>query len=194
MKGRILILQDSVGTLGSLGAMLEGAGHEVATATDFNDAFNQLQGRTFDLLVTSDQPTGTTPADLSRQVRLVSEELQILVISETSSMLNAIEAFSRSAFSFLPNPVDPNQLRVVVQRALEYVHLLRENNAFKNGDVAVALAGKPLAEVEKQVILSTLERFKGHRLRTATALGIGLRTLGMKLKRWKEEGQLIESR
>jgi DNA-binding NtrC family response regulator len=49
------------------------------------------------------------------------------------------------------------------------------------------LAGRPLADIEKQVILSTLEQFKGHRVRTATALGIGVRTLGMKLKRWREE-------
>ena len=51
-----------------------------------------------------------------------------------------------------------------------------------------ALAGKPLADIEKQVILSTLQRFKGHRIKTAGALGIGVRTLGIKLKRWKEEG------
>ena len=55
------------------------------------------------------------------------------------------------------------------------------------------LAGTPLADIEKQVILSTLDRFKGHRVKTASALGIGLRTLGMKLKKWKddEEGGLI---
>jgi two-component system response regulator HydG len=52
------------------------------------------------------------------------------------------------------------------------------------------LAGKPLADIEKQVILSTLQQFKGHRLKTAGALGIGVRTLGMKLKRWKEDGEL----
>jgi transcriptional regulator with PAS, ATPase and Fis domain len=57
---------------------------------------------------------------------------------------------------------------------------------------AESLAGKPLADIEKQVILSTLERFKGHRLKTASALGIGVRTLGMKLKRWREEGEPIE--
>ncbi|CAA9393968.1 MAG: Response regulator of zinc sigma-54-dependent two-component system [uncultured Phycisphaerae bacterium] len=51
------------------------------------------------------------------------------------------------------------------------------------------LAGKPLADIEKQVILSTLRRFKGHRLKTAGALGIGVRTLGMKLKKWKDEGE-----
>jgi DNA-binding NtrC family response regulator len=51
-----------------------------------------------------------------------------------------------------------------------------------------ALAGKPLADIEKQVILSTLHQFKGHRIKTAGALGIGVRTLGIKLKRWKDEG------
>src|SRR2546423_10920122 len=56
-----------------------------------------------------------------------------------------------------------------------------------------ALAGKPLADIEKQVILSTLQQFRGHRIKTAGALGIGVRTLGMKLKKWREEGELVEA-
>src|SRR5439155_14333929 len=60
--------------------------------------------------------------------------------------------------------------------------------------VARNLAGKPLADIEKQVILRTLEQFKGHRLRTAVALGIGVRTLGMKIKRWRDEGEPIAGR
>ncbi len=55
------------------------------------------------------------------------------------------------------------------------------------------LAGKPLADIEKQVILSTLQQFRGHRIKTASALGIGVRTLGMKIKKWREEGELIEA-
>jgi DNA-binding NtrC family response regulator len=55
------------------------------------------------------------------------------------------------------------------------------------------LAGKPLADVEKHVILTTLAHFHGHRIKTATALGIGVRTLGMKLKRWKETGEFSET-
>jgi len=60
--------------------------------------------------------------------------------------------------------------------------------------VAGSLAGTPLSEIEKQVILSTLEKFKGHRIKTAHALQIGVRTLGMKLKKWREEGELVEAR
>ncbi|MDP9173008.1 MAG: sigma-54 dependent transcriptional regulator [Planctomycetota bacterium] len=59
--------------------------------------------------------------------------------------------------------------------------------------IAQGLAGRPLADIEKQVILSTLQQFKGHRVRTASALGIGVRTLGMKLKRWRDEGAFAES-
>jgi two-component system, NtrC family, response regulator HydG len=65
--------------------------------------------------------------------------------------------------------------------------------AVGSAPVAEGLAGRRLADIEKEVILSTLQQFKGHRVRTAGALGIGVRTLGMKLKRWREEGSPAEA-
>lgn len=50
-----------------------------------------------------------------------------------------------------------------------------------------APAGRTLDEIERETIVQTLQRFNGHRQRTADALGIGVRTLGLKLKRWKEQ-------
>ncbi len=50
-----------------------------------------------------------------------------------------------------------------------------------------------LEEMERQMILKVLDKHNGHRLRTARELGIGLRTLGMKLKKFKEEGVLVEA-
>ena len=47
--------------------------------------------------------------------------------------------------------------------------------------------------IEREAILATLERNRGHRLRSAKDLGIGVRTLGLKLKRWKEEARIPES-
>lgn len=45
---------------------------------------------------------------------------------------------------------------------------------------------RTLEELERETIVRTLERFNGHRAKTAKALGIGVRTLGLKLKKWKE--------
>jgi len=54
--------------------------------------------------------------------------------------------------------------------------------------------GQILSDAERDLILRTLERFGGHREKTAKALGIGLRTLGLKLKKWREEGTFHEER
>ncbi|MFQ5804926.1 MAG: sigma-54-dependent transcriptional regulator [Phycisphaerae bacterium] len=54
--------------------------------------------------------------------------------------------------------------------------------------------GQILADAERHLILRTLRRFDGHREKTARALGIGLRTLGLKIKRWREEGSFEDIR
>jgi DNA-binding NtrC family response regulator len=46
--------------------------------------------------------------------------------------------------------------------------------------------GRTLEEIERDAILRALGRFDGHRQKTAAALGIGVRTLGLKIKKWKE--------
>ena len=50
-----------------------------------------------------------------------------------------------------------------------------------------------LEEIERDVIVKTLGRFNGHRQQTAHALGIGVRTLGLKLKKWKEANLVAET-
>ncbi len=52
---------------------------------------------------------------------------------------------------------------------------------------------RTLAEIERELIVHTLRRFNGHRQKTARALGIGVRTLGLKLKKWKEQSLVAQS-
>ena len=44
--------------------------------------------------------------------------------------------------------------------------------------------GISLQEMERKLIEATLEKFGGHRAKTAEALGIGLRTLSGKLRQY----------
>lgn len=52
---------------------------------------------------------------------------------------------------------------------------------------------RPLELMEREQIIRTLGQFNGNRARTAEALGIGLRTLGLKLKKWKEQNLVAAS-
>ncbi len=47
--------------------------------------------------------------------------------------------------------------------------------------------GRMLEDMERQLIERMLARYSGHRVKTAKALGMGVRTLGMKLKQWRDE-------
>jgi DNA-binding NtrC family response regulator len=53
-------------------------------------------------------------------------------------------------------------------------------------------SGHLLEDMERKLIESTLQECRGHRAKTAAALGIGVRTLGLKLKRWREEAKARE--
>jgi two-component system, NtrC family, response regulator HydG len=69
------------------------------------------------------------------------------------------------------------------------------SNGFGNGHVHGMASStlKQLEDIEREAIVTALVHFKGHRQKTAHALGIGVRTLGLKLKKWKETGLVSES-
>lgn len=52
---------------------------------------------------------------------------------------------------------------------------------------------KRLEDLEREQIVLALDEFDGNRQRTANALGIGVRTLGLRLKKWKEQNLVASS-
>jgi DNA-binding NtrC family response regulator len=83
--------------------------------------------------------------------------------------------------------------RALIERVEQ---LTRELEVFRSRSAEptpVACDGNVTLEtIERQVVVATLERFGGHRDRSAKALGIGVRTLGMKLRQWKDAGLVPE--
>lgn len=57
-----------------------------------------------------------------------------------------------------------------------------------NTDYIRVNVATPLAEVERRVILSTLEHFGGDKKKTASALGVSLKTLYNRLKAYRSDG------
>ena len=98
-------------------------------------------------------------------------------------------------------PGNARELRLVIER----VCLIEtDSRTLRAATLTACLGGsatgphadapEPLAEIEKRAILRALAEFDGHRVRTATALGIGVRTLGIKIKKWREAGELADAR
>jgi len=64
---------------------------------------------------------------------------------------------------------------------------LKSSAPVSNNGFGPLREGRMLEDMERQLIERMLARYNGHRVKTARALGMGVRTLGMKLKQWREE-------
>lgn len=79
--------------------------------------------------------------------------------------------------------------RALIERVEELSRELEVARARADDAGLLACDGTVTLEIlERRAILATLQRFGGHRDRTAKALGIGVRTLGMKIRAWKDVG------
>lgn len=93
-----------------------------------------------------------------------------------------------SAFQEVASGVEGTH-RMLIERVERLSRELEQARSAAGDPAALACDGEVTLEtIERKAILATLERFGGHRDRTARALGIGVRTLGMKLRRWKDAG------
>jgi DNA-binding NtrC family response regulator len=161
----------------SLAATLSRAGHDLMST-------NSLEAPE---VVVTDADTRT------RELIEAHPFAPLILIADADRSGTAVEAMKAGAWDFVVQPVRADELIVRITRAIEHAQIMRENQTLRSRVPTEALAGQPLADVEKKIILSTLQQFRGHRLKTASALGIGVRTLGMKLKRWRQEGELVEA-
>jgi transcriptional regulator with PAS, ATPase and Fis domain len=95
-------------------------------------------------------------------------------------------------------PGNVRELRNAMERAVIVAHgdmIARENlppTALEgpSGSEPVVLAGMTVDDVERRLILLTLEKTAGNKTKAAKLLGVSLKTLHNKLRRYREEGML----
>lgn len=123
MQARVLLVDDDADLLELLRLALEGAGHEVITASSGAEAIRVLEGAaSFDVIVSDYQMGDVDGAGLARWA-LDNRGLPTIVLTGKGTMDVAIEALRAGAFDFHRKPTEPAVLDHAVQRAARYRRL-----------------------------------------------------------------------
>lgn len=87
-----------------------------------------------------------------------------------------------------PAAATPDKSDSEANEAAEQAVAAAGGNSMQNPGGAEALIGRTIAEVEREMILNTLDHCLGNRTHAANILGISIRTLRNKLNQYREEG------
>jgi DNA-binding NtrC family response regulator len=185
--GTILLAEDEPLSRQLLQQALQSLGCQVHAVDDGQQAIDALQRRDFDLVVTDLE----MPHADGRQVLAASKqacaERPVVLVAVHGAMPLALQVMREGADDILEKPVVPAELERLLARVAARRSLLRENSLLRKrvvlqpADPFAALLGRPIADVERELVRRTLVHCAGNRTRTAAMLGIGVRTLFNKL-------------
>ena len=126
MTMRLLIVDDEAGIRDMLAMAMARTELQIRTAATAEKALEIIEGPGADVIITDLSMPGMSGMELLREVRLQESGAEVIMLTAYGSRKIAVEAMQRGAFDYITKPPDIDELRLIVDRALEKRHLLLE--------------------------------------------------------------------
>lgn len=130
-RARILVVDDEESHRIMLRAVLQEEGYQVAEAADGPDAIRAVEQEPFDLILLDIRMTTMDGIETLTEIRKVSPFVPVLMMTAYASVKTAVEALKAGAFEYLTKPLDIEELKILMEKALEHYHLREENLALR---------------------------------------------------------------
>jgi DNA-binding NtrC family response regulator len=152
MSARILVTDDDAVSCRLLAKVLAGEGYQVEWVQSGEEALTRLRDNAHDLLVVDVHMPGMSGLDVTREVRTAYPALPVVVMTAFGSIETAIEAIREGAFDYISKPMNLEELKHTVSRALAQRALRdRSEEAGEDGEThedTGAIIGRSPAMVE----------------------------------------------
>ena len=118
VQARILVVDDDEVSCRLFAEVLEGDGHEVHQAESGEEALERLRKENYDLLLVDVRMPGITGLDVTRTMRQEQPLLPVIVMTAFGSIETAVEAIHEGAYDYVSKPMNLDELKKIVFRAL----------------------------------------------------------------------------
>ncbi len=127
-QANILVIDDEQIMREGCSRILSKDGWAVITAENGKQGLEVIQTdpKIIDLILLDLMMPGMSGMEVLDQVRNIEPSLLVIVITGYATVESAVEAMKKGAYDFIPKPFTPDQLRIVVRRALERKSLQKE--------------------------------------------------------------------
>ncbi len=123
---KLLLVDDDPAMLALVESWLGQEGYAVLTASSGEEALQVFTQEDPDVVVSDLIMPGMNGIELLRQLRMLSEDVPFILVTSYGSIPSAVEAMRTGADDYLSKPLHPDEMKIVVERAIQQRELRRE--------------------------------------------------------------------
>lgn len=127
----ILVVEDKDSMRGMLSQTLEAEGFDVDIATDGKQGAEKALQKEYDVVLTDLKLPEIDGLEMLSRIKDVNPETAVIMMTAYGTIETAVEAMKNGAFDFITKPFDPDQLTVLIKRAMENRRLMAENTLLR---------------------------------------------------------------
>lgn len=125
-KNNVLVVDDDQAHRTMLHTLLTGWGYEVSEAGDGADAVQMVRERPFDLILMDIRMISVSGLEALNEIKAYNPAIPVIMMTAYSSVETAVEALKNGAYDYLTKPLDFDELRLTMGRAMDHSQLKEE--------------------------------------------------------------------
>jgi DNA-binding NtrC family response regulator len=126
MKPAILVVDDDEVMQQTLSDVLKKRGYAVSTANTGGQALSSVKKQLFDLILLDIRLPDMDGLDVLKGIKEIESELMVIVMTAYSDVHTAVMAMKSGAYDYIDKPFELEELRILIQKALETQSLRNE--------------------------------------------------------------------
>lgn len=130
-KNSILVVDDDSAHRTMLQTLLSGWGYTIFEADDGTSAIDQVHGQPFDLILMDIRMIKVSGLEALTAIRTYNPAIPIVLMTAYASVETAVEALKSGAYDYLPKPLNFDELKITIERAMDHSGLKEENRLLR---------------------------------------------------------------
>jgi two-component system response regulator HydG len=131
IKNTILVVDDDLAHRTMLKTLLSGWGYAVVEADDGSAAIAQVRKRPFDLILMDVRMVKVSGLEALAEIKAFNPAIPVIIMTAYASVETAVEALKKGAYDYLTKPLDFDELRLTLARAMDHSQLKEENRLLR---------------------------------------------------------------
>jgi len=127
----ILLVDDEQPIREALLLLLKNADYRISGCGSGQEAIQHLESEQYDIVVTDLFLPDVNGIDILKKAKELSPTIEVILITGHASAETAVRAMKEGAFDYITKPLNIEELRVIITKAIEKQQILSENISLK---------------------------------------------------------------